>query len=81
MQFFNLDDDPLETRDLAAEPEAADRVDLWTSRLIAELQPRGLGQTDGQRLLAPTGPPVHLAPHHDRFVVGRGYQFPQGRKV
>lgn len=81
VQFFNLDDDPLETRDLAAEPEAADRVDLWTSRLIAELEPRGMGLTEGGRLTAPSGPPVHLAPHHDQFVAGRGYQFPQARKV
>ena len=71
LQFFNLDEDPLEVHDLANEPSAADRVQWWKQRLIAELRPRDMGLTDGQELLAPIGPPVGLGPLHEQYVVGR----------
>lgn len=40
-QFFDLTNDPGETRDLAADPAHADALALWRERLIVHLAPRG----------------------------------------
>ncbi|MCC7491603.1 MAG: arylsulfatase [Fimbriimonadaceae bacterium] len=68
LQFFDLTADPLETRDLAADPASADRVARWTGRLVAELEPRGLGLVESGRLVAQTDRPVvRLSPLHERY--------------
>jgi arylsulfatase A-like enzyme len=61
-QLFDLDADPNELRDLAAESAMAARVSAWRQRLIQELQGREEGFTDGAQLIADR--PVHpvLAP-------------------
>jgi len=41
MQLFHLDDDPHELRNLAAEPEHAERVQTMTTRLVEELREQG----------------------------------------
>jgi len=52
-QFFDLADDPSETRDLVADPAAKDRVALWRRRLIDRLVSRELdGLTDGETLIS-----------------------------
>ncbi len=50
-QFFDLARDPTECHDLAADPGYADRVALWRSRLIEELEGRPEAFTDGERLI------------------------------
>lgn len=51
-RFFDLREDPGETRNLAADPARAERVDRWRNRLIKELEPRVEdGLTDGKALL------------------------------
>ncbi len=40
-QFFDLDQDPRECRDLIADSTCKDRIQFWRERLIAHLEPRG----------------------------------------
>ncbi len=55
-QLFDLDADPQELHDLAADAAAASRVTAWRERLIGELSGREEGFSDGKRLIA--GRPV-----------------------
>jgi len=48
-QLFNLDTDPEELHDLAAESES--RTGIWRSRLVQELAGREDGHSDGQSLI------------------------------
>ncbi|MBT3378363.1 MAG: arylsulfatase [Lentisphaerae bacterium] len=54
-QFFDLEQDPRETRDLSGTSERADEVARWRQRLIEELSGRPEGFTDGERLLKREG--------------------------
>ena len=51
-QLFNLSDDPGEQRNLAVDPDLADTLSLWRSRLIDRLTDRPEGFTDGTQLIA-----------------------------
>jgi hypothetical protein len=50
-QFFDLDADPQETRDLIDDPASQERVELWRQRLIDRLAGRGDGFSDGEKLI------------------------------
>jgi len=50
-QFFCLDNDPSERRDLAGCPEAAERLSRWRGRMIQELAGRPEGFCDGATLI------------------------------
>jgi len=50
-QLFDLDRDPQECHDLAAEAEEVDRVAVWRQRLICELAGREDGHSDGIKLI------------------------------
>jgi arylsulfatase A-like enzyme len=50
-QFFDLDADPQETRDLIDDASAQERVQLWRQRLIDVLGARGDDFSDGEKLL------------------------------
>ncbi len=50
-QLFDLENDPLEERNLAADPHHASLVELWRNRLIQRLAPRPEGFSDGERLV------------------------------
>jgi arylsulfatase A-like enzyme len=57
--FFDLGDDPQETRDRVADPACAERVELWRGRLVAELAKRPEdGLTDGRSLTPGRIPPT-----------------------
>lgn len=69
--FFDLTNDPAECRNLAAEPEVAERVARWRGRLIERLKGRPEGFTDGERLIA--GRPYKAAlPHCHARSPGSG---------
>jgi arylsulfatase len=55
-QFFDLDADPEERRDLASDPPWATDLGKWRSRLIRELAGREDGHSDGEQLF--TGRPA-----------------------
>jgi len=51
-QFFNLDEDPQECRDLSNVAESAERVAWWRSQLAQVLKSRPEGFSDGVRLIS-----------------------------
>lgn len=61
-QFFDLQADPQELKNLIRIPEYADEIDAWRKRLIDELKGREEGYTDGQRLIV--GRPVQNVLSH-----------------
>ncbi len=50
-QFFDLETDPRELRDLAADREYAGALAAWRQRLVGHLQDRPEGFSDGDRLI------------------------------
>ncbi|MCB8808900.1 hypothetical protein LJD48_28555, partial [Escherichia coli] len=56
-QFFDLEQDPQELRNLAADPDRAEEVGQWRDRLIEALEGREEGFVADGGLLA--GRPVH----------------------
>ncbi|MCR2803770.1 arylsulfatase [Paenibacillus soyae] len=63
-QLFDLTEDPKECRDVAGSEAYAQELKHWRNRLIAELEPRGLGLTDGVRLVSQVGKPPIISPHY-----------------
>jgi arylsulfatase A-like enzyme len=51
-QLFDINRDPGEQRDLAAEAAFSKNIGLWRSRLIEQLKGRPEGFTDGKELIA-----------------------------
>ncbi|MCK6470775.1 MAG: arylsulfatase [Planctomycetes bacterium] len=62
-QFFDLEKDPNECRNLVNVPRSAERVALWRGRMIDAIKARPEGFTDGKRLIA--GRP------HKHYVPGK----------
>jgi len=60
-QLFDLDADPQECRDLAADPASAERVARWRGMLVERLAGREDGHSDGASLV-PGKPPLHALP-------------------
>ena len=57
-QFFDLEHDPDELKDLKPNGNAEDRISIWRERLIARLADRPQdGLSDGKRLISGTSPP------------------------
>jgi len=55
-QLFDLETDPLEERNLAAEPAGQEDLERWRGRLVEVLAARGEERfTDGRRLLPAEG--------------------------
>jgi len=51
-QLFDLTQDPQELDDLAGDPGAKGRLELWRSRMVEELAPRTQdGLSNGRRLI------------------------------
>ncbi len=61
-QLFDLETDPRELHDLAADESNRDRVSVWRGRLIEHLKDRPEGFTDGERLV-PGRPYDAVLPH------------------
>jgi len=53
--FFDLENDPCEMTNLADDPNWADEISIWRSRLISELTGRPEGFTDGECLIKQDG--------------------------
>jgi arylsulfatase A-like enzyme len=49
--LFNIDEDPMEVRDLALTPKAEELLQPWREKMIGFLKGRPEGFTDGERLL------------------------------
>lgn len=50
-QFFDLDQDPHECRDLVADPACRERVQSWRERLVKHLEPRGENYVSNGKLI------------------------------
>lgn len=59
-QYFRLDSDPYETKNLIRAPEYAKRIDTLRKILIRELDGRPEGYSDGKKLIAGRTPSVWL---------------------
>ena len=66
-QFFNLDEDPMECRELSKNSDYRSRVELWRNRLAEINENRGdpRGQ-DGQLVPQPDGA-LSLSPNYERW--------------
>ncbi|GIP38434.1 arylsulfatase [Paenibacillus sp. J31TS4] len=67
-QLFDLEADPGECRDLASSAEHAKELAMWRKRLVAELEPRGVGLTDGESLVCQAGRPPIVSPHYQERI-------------
>ncbi len=61
-QLFDLEADPLECTDLAADPHYGADLRRWRQALVKELAPRAAGLTDGDRLVPQRGKPPIISP-------------------
>ncbi|MCD9025849.1 arylsulfatase [Cohnella silvisoli] len=59
-QFFNLESDPKELRNLVATEGYDSEIEIWRKRLINELTDREEGYTDGHRLIVGQSPKACL---------------------
>jgi arylsulfatase A-like enzyme len=62
-QFFDLDADPYECTDLAADPARAAELGCWRDRLVQILAARDAGLTEGDRLVPQAGRPPLVSPN------------------
>lgn len=63
-QLFDICDSFAETRNLAGEPEYAEELGKWRSRLIDILKPRGAGLVEDDRLVCQAGRPFVTSPKY-----------------
>ncbi|MCI8624218.1 MAG: arylsulfatase [Provencibacterium sp.] len=68
-QLFDLRQDPGERFDLAGKPAYLPELGRWRSRLVAELEPRGLGLTEGGELVCQAGRPPIVSPNCQKYRV------------
>jgi hypothetical protein len=66
IQYFNLEDDPTEMNELSTEPEYREEIRRWESLMIAELDGRPEGFTDGRKLVRLSGPTPRFLPDFKR---------------
>lgn len=69
-QLFQLTEDPYECRNLAGLPEYEGTLREWRARLIAELEPRNAGLTEGDRLVCQAGKPYLVSPKYQERMNG-----------
>lgn len=70
-QLFDLRLDPMECRNVADDPAYKEELKLWRKRLIAQLEPRQAGLTEGDRLVSQSGKPYLVSPNY-KLRVGKG---------
>jgi arylsulfatase A-like enzyme len=63
-QFFDLEEDPGECRDLIDDPARQDEVETWRRRLVQELEARDCGWVKDGRLHCPGDDPL-VSPYKD----------------
>jgi arylsulfatase A-like enzyme len=61
-QLFQIESDPSECTDLAADPDSTDILLHWRRTLVQVLAPREAGLTDGDHLVCQAGKPPLLSP-------------------
>lgn len=66
-QLFDLLRDPGECHDLAADAKNHKELLEWQGRLVAILEPRGLGLTDGDKLVCQAGREPIVSPHYRKY--------------
>ena len=66
--FFDLVEDPNETTNRAGDPEYEDRVAMWRTRLVEQLEDRPEGFSDGTELIPRTAVPTIREEFRDKFL-------------
>jgi len=69
-QLFDLTADPYECVNLAGLPEHQELLEQWRSRLIAILEQRNAGLTDGDHLVGQAGKPYLMSPKYKERIDG-----------
>ena len=65
-QYFDLEADPREMRDLAASPDRAAEIAIWRERLVRELEGRPEGFVESGRLAKLSGPTAPCLPGYEQ---------------
>ena len=65
--FFNLDDDPLECRELSKDPAYAARVALWRGRLALVNENRGDPRGQNGELVPQVDGALSLSPNYQKW--------------
>ncbi len=60
--LFDLVNDPQELQDLSDKPEGQEWLNVWRDRMIAHLEPRCDGMSDGEKLIPLTGEDPAIMP-------------------
>ncbi|PYI50777.1 arylsulfatase [Paenibacillus flagellatus] len=74
-QLFDISRDFREERDLSADGDWREELDVWRKRLVAELEPRGAGLTDGGRLVSQAGKPFLVSPRYRERLEASPYKW------
>ena len=64
-QFFDLDEDPGECRNLIGDPARQDEIEHWKGFLVAELEARDCGWVEDGDLCCPEGGAPLVSPYRD----------------
>ncbi|MDW7658051.1 MAG: hypothetical protein SCM11_12855 [Bacillota bacterium] len=73
--LFDLVNDPYERENLAGNPVYHEVLVSWRKHLVAILEPRKLGLTDGEQLLRQAGKPPIVSPKYRERMEKAGYDW------
>ncbi|WP_213585584.1 arylsulfatase [Paenibacillus sp. J2TS4] len=69
-QMFDLESDPYERVNLAGEPEHQEALLLWRARMVAVLEVRNAGLTEGDQLVCQADKPFLVSPNYRERMDG-----------
>lgn len=65
-QFFDLQKDPGECRDLINAPEYQKKIETWRSYLVNELENRKCGMTGNGKFIKQSADSILISPYRDK---------------
>lgn len=69
-QMFDMENDPYECINLAGEPEHQEALLLWRARMVAVLEVRNAGLTEGDQLVCQADKPFLVSPNYRERMDG-----------
>lgn len=80
-QFFDLEKDPGELKDLSSDSQYESEVIKWRKRLINELKSRNTGLTDGDSLICQKGKPYITSPNYKKRMKESGFDWLKHKQI